>query len=133
MLDTDTETSTTKVRTRQAETCPWVRSSAAGYRHSSPKMVGGQRLTIVVKSHDQTTWEIQQPRCLHQPPSGFYLLREIAKLNLLTQPEQFVCEPDSGPSAATLINEKTNRNLRSIHDVEGVDDIVESKAHGLTG
>ena len=95
-------------------------------------MICGQRLAIVVKSHDQTTWEIQLPRCLHQPPSGFYLPREIAKLNLLTQPEQFVCELDSGLAAATLIQEKTNRDLPAIHDVEGVYDIVESKTHGFT-
>ena len=68
-----------------------------------------------------------------QPPSGFYFQREIAELNLLTQSEQFVCEPDSGVTAATFIEEKTNRDLRPIHDVEGVYDIVESKAHSLTG
>src|ERR1035441_6815851 len=77
--------------------------TASGYRHSSPKIIGGQRLSIVVNSHDQTTWEIQLPRCLHQPPSGFYFLREIAKLNLLTQPEQLVCEPDSGDRKSTRL------------------------------
>src|ERR1035438_10502108 len=29
--------------------------TASGYRHPSPKMICGQRLAIVVKSHDQTT------------------------------------------------------------------------------
>jgi hypothetical protein len=92
-----------------------VRSSAIG---------DGHQYFIVRSNSEGYSRDFQLPSGLNQPPSGFDFVREISKLDPLSQPKQFIGQPDAAAVLA-FVRVEPYRDCFSIHDMETVEDIIE--------
>lgn len=107
------------------------RAAALGNHGAPTKLRGGQNLAVALDADHQSFGQAQFPRSFHQAPTRLDLVRQVAELRRLPHLKQLVRETNPAPSSLTLVDKEPNRNLAAVHDVKGVDHIVEAQGDGL--